>query len=323
MSITRNPVPPAAEYPYIESPQGQTLRYVLSSSYCVRSTQFSFAFASANHSPPQSMSVFDGIVDLFEEAGEGAGEDAVDDAVAEGVDGQMAEFTDAGVEPELDAEGNPVDGEDPAQGMKEGADEVGADVKAGKPIGERLKAAMKTMWNSKWKFAKFVGMEAAKGALFYAGSKAVETIWDAATKKDPSPTNDARLQIIKACNGAGDIISPITTEWRAWLTAHFDKRDDYGTVTVEDIDISRFQILQAKFSDITSSQDAIHALAVAANTNKDVTSAKALLAKWKEYVGMAVDVGTDIKKNESLMVADGLKDHSVDLASATEKVNAV
>lgn len=263
---------------------------------------------------------FEGLARLFEEAGEGS-EVAIDSAVDGGVEEQAAGFVDAGVEPDVDAEGNPVEGEDPAQGMKEGADEITADVKAGKSIQERLQSAMKFMWDSKWKFAKFVGMEVAKGALFFAGSKAVEVIWDAATKKDPSPTNNQRLKIIQACNQAGGILRPIITEWRGWLTAHFDKRDNYGTVSVEGIDITRYQILQEKFSDFNTLQDAIHASAVTANTNKDVPSAQALLAKWKEYVAKVVAAGDDIKTKEPLMVADGLKDHTDDLQKATDAVS--
>jgi hypothetical protein len=106
------------------------------------------------------------------------------------------------------------------------------------------------------------------------------------------------------------------------LTAHYDDRNKYGTVTVEDIDITRFQILQAKFSDFTELQDAINDLAATANTNKDVPSATQLLTKWKEYVGKVMAVGVDIKTKEPPMVADGLRDHSDELVKATDAVNA-
>lgn len=159
-------------------------------------------------------------------------------------------------------------------------------------------------------------MEVTKGALFYAGSKAVEAIWDATAKKDHE-------QPAQAYNQVSDVISPIITEWRGCLTAHFDKRIDFGTVSVEDIDvdITRYQILQATFSDFTTLQDAIHALAVTANANEDVPSAQALLAKWKEYSAKVAAVGDDIKTKGPLMVADSLKHHTDDLQKATDAVN--
>lgn len=269
----------------------------------------------------------DGLSGLFGEGEETVGVSAevgetIDDVVAQGADGQAAEFSEAGVKPELDADGNPVKGKDPVDGMKEGSKDVADAAKEGKSIVEKLKEAKKYMWDNRWKFAKLVGMEVGKGALFTAGMKAVEELWDLATKSDPSPTNNERSKIIQACNQAGNIISPVITEWRAWLAAHFDDRDNYGSVTVEDIDITRFQILQAKLSDFTTLQDAIYTLAVTANTNKDVPSANALLEKWKDYVGKVVAVGEDIKTKEPLMVADGLKDHSDDLAKATDALNS-
>jgi hypothetical protein len=166
------------------------------------------------------MSALEGISELLEEAekvaegGTRTTEEMIDDIVAKGADGQAAEFQAAGVKPEFDAAGKPVEGKDPAQAMKEGAGEIAADAKAGKSLVERLKDAKKMMWDNKWKFAKVVGMEVGKGALFTAGMEAVEGIWDAAFKSDPSPTNDTRLKIIQACNKAGDIIDPIITEWR-------------------------------------------------------------------------------------------------------------
>lgn len=261
--------------------------------------------------------------DVFEEAGAESGDAAIDSAIDAGVEDQAAEFTDAGVTPEVDDEGNPVEGQDPAEGMKEGADEIGADVKAGKSIGQRFKGAMKTMWSSKWDFAKFIGMEVAKGALFFGGMKAAEKIWDLATasSSDSSSTDDQGLKLVKACNQAGGIIGPIITEWRAWLTAHFDERDKYGTVTVDDIDITRFQILQSKLSEFDTIQDVIHPLAMAVKTKKDLPSAQALLAKWKDYVDKVVALGDYIKTTEALMVADGLKDHSDDLVKATDAIN--
>lgn len=267
---------------------------------------------------------FEGITRLFEEAGEGAGktgDEIVDEVVANGADGQAAEFADAGVKPEVDANGQPVADADPAEAMKEGSKEVADAAKDGKSIAERWNDAKKYMWDNKVKFAKFVGVEVGKGALFTAGMQAVEKLWDLAFKSDPSPTNDTRSQIIKACNQAGGILNPIVTEWRGWLAAHFDDRDKYGSVSVEGTDISRFQILQSKLSDFTSLQDTIYTLATTANTSKDVPSAQALLDEWKVYVGKAVALGVDIVTKESLMVADGLKDHSADLAGATSALN--
>lgn len=72
---------------------------------------------------------FEGLSRLFEKAGEGgagvsrSGDETIDDVVARGADGQAVEFTEGGVKPELDAAGKPVEGADPAQGMKEGAKE--------------------------------------------------------------------------------------------------------------------------------------------------------------------------------------------------------
>lgn len=261
------------------------------------------------------MSEFEGLAELFEEAEEGS----IDSAVAEGVEGQAAAFEEVGVEAEADVAEDAA-GQTPAQAMEEGANEITEDVTEGTTsIAEKMKGAMKWMWNSKWKFAKFVGMETAKGALFYAGMKALEKIMakdSATTPKSPELTQ--RLAIIKGCNKAGDVLNPIITEWRAWLTKHFDQRESYGSVAIPDMDVtvSRYQILQNKLSSFDAAQDTIHPLVTAANKTKDVASAQALLAKWKEYVASVLKLTLDIRDKEPQMVKDELKDHNADIQAA-------
>jgi hypothetical protein len=80
--------------------------------------------------------------------------------------------------------------------------------------------------NNKKNFAKIIRLGVAKGSLLSAAMEAIEEIWDAAAKGDPSSTNDTGLQIIQACNKAGAIIGLILVAgWRTKLTANYDDRN--------------------------------------------------------------------------------------------------
>ncbi|KZP15134.1 hypothetical protein FIBSPDRAFT_959105 [Athelia psychrophila] len=256
--------------------------------------------------------LFEGLPELLEEGGEGT----IEEAIQGGVESQAEAFANLVVDGVADGE-EVV--ESSAEAMADGATEIKEAVAEGKSIAQTMQDGMKSMWDSKTKFANFIGKEVAKGALLVAGMKAMEQIMTtAAAAKPQSPVLAKRAVFIQGINKAEAIIDPIIKEWSAWLTKNFDKRDSYGEVPVPgmDISISRVQILQSQLSSFDAAQDKIHPLVMAAQQTEDVASVQALLDEWKKYVNSVLKLTTDIRDNEPKMVADGLKDHNDDVQAA-------
>lgn len=211
------------------------------------------------------------------------------------------------------------DREDYQGGVKEGKTEAIDDIKKGKPTPK-----IENIWENAKKFGKWVGVEVGKGVAFGLGMEAVEKLFKKEANKIKSPTDNKRSEIITAIKKADDSIKPQVADWLLWIAKHQNDRDKYGSVTVEDVTISRFQILQEKLGNLTVFRDnkVVPAMRKAVNA-KDVESAKGFLQQYIQYIQKCLDVSKGTQaEGDKPMVADGLQNHLADFEKAKKDLEA-
>ncbi|KAF4549620.1 Hypothetical protein D9617_20g026760 [Elsinoe fawcettii] len=207
----------------------------------------------------------------------------------------------------------------------EGVNEVKNDVEELKDPTQAAKIKSKwtvqNIWENAKSFGKFVGIEAAKGALCQAGMEAVQKIAEAIEKKsgdsgdgdDGSDSSDA-LALANKLAGVSQTLQSILDAWLLWFANHYDNKDDYGSVSVEGTDISRFQIVQNKISDASSVLETKVAPAITVATNdNNLASIQSLQSAYTELYTKMAAVSDDITTKEQKMVTDGLDASQTDL----------
>lgn len=170
---------------------------------------------------------------------------------------------------------------------------------------------IKNIWESAKTLGKWIGIEVGKGAAFAAGMMAVERLFRKEAEISHSPKDDKRLGIITAISKANDSIKSIFRDWLVWVAKHQDDRDKYGSITVEDISISRFEIFQEKLGNLSLFRDTKVTPALSkAVKDKGVENAQDLLEEFIRYTQKCLDVSKGIQaKGDEPMVSDGLEDH--------------
>ncbi|EFY89490.1 hypothetical protein MAC_04509 [Metarhizium acridum CQMa 102] len=267
------------------------------------------------------MSVLAELAEVIAEAGEEGAETAAEIGASSEADlGELAEemAADDSVEAKSVMEEEGVSKE-----FKEGQDEIMEEAKTGTKasILSRVRDLVKNMWNNKGAFAKMIGAEVAKGVLFTLGMKVIDSIWSKKAQNNPSPANRRRQAITRAILAERHRTDPIVKNWQLWMAKHFDHRESYGSITVDDVDITIFQILQEKISQAreysaTKVQEAVDA----AKKSKQADKAEAILQLETEYVEKLVRINTTINHNGSSMMADGLKVYDAELDEAKKEL---
>ena len=210
--------------------------------------------------------------------------------------------------------------------------EAGA-IQEARALERNWKETFKNIWSGAKTFGKFVAIETLKGALFYAGMKAIEVAWvklfppkQVETAKSGGTkvlVDDDRVKIIKAINKAGSIIQPAIVSWSNWQAAHYQHKKSYGEVVASGLPIQLFQVLQNAISSVGEVRDAMVPLQTKATNEKSLESAKALLTADIAYAKRVVDLADQIRTSMKSMIGDGLPDKHTELQAAyTILINA-
>ncbi|KAH8898735.1 hypothetical protein GQ53DRAFT_359529 [Thozetella sp. PMI_491] len=240
-----------------------------------------------------------------------------------------------GVDAEVEGGGNIS--EEAREGMEESKEEV-KDVVSKLENGEAGAAEeaealekgwaekFKNVWASAKTFGKFVGVELAKGALFYAGTKLMETIFTNISKaggsSGASPDNQKSLQITQTINKAGNILQDALDTWSKWQTAHYGDRESFGSVKASGIDIQIFQILQSGVANLGEKRDKMGTLVKQANKDKTLKSVTALLTADIDYAKSVVDLSLEISTSMTAMTNAGLPTKQAEVQAAYDMLMA-
>lgn len=166
-------------------------------------------------------------------------------------------------------------------------------------------------------FGQWVAVQATKQALFYAGMKGAEALFHAMAGSSTDPAAAALAAKVNQTNTAVDALHTTTQDWSQWSTAHYDKRNSYGSVQVMGTSITHFEILQynlGSLADMLSEQ--VAPALVAFNKTKTAADLDTLRAALLAYAQKVKGQSDSIAQNERAMVADGLQAHQEDVAKA-------
>ncbi|KAF3940982.1 hypothetical protein ABW19_dt0208590 [Dactylella cylindrospora] len=243
-------------------------------------------------------------------------------------------------EPNVKIEADVEDGiKDAEKEVKDLVEKIENDAPNAVEEAEALEGTWKTKFQNVWggakTFGKFVGVEALKGALFYAGMKAIEAAWvklfpphqpggeaggQAGVTK--APVDDDRVKIIKTINKAGEIIQSALDSWSNWQGAHYNSREKYGDVVVSGLHIQLFQVLQSGIAEAGETRDKMAPLLTKAKNEKTLESAKALLTADIAYAKSVVDLADQIRSSMKSMLDAGLPGKYAELQSAYDMLVA-
>lgn len=142
----------------------------------------------------------------------------------------------------------------------------------------------------------------------------VTETWAAIKKGSNTPANNTLADAATKSSAAVKTVSDIVAEWHLWLTDHYADRENYGSVSVQGLDILRFEIFQVTVSNVDTERD--NKMIPVAATAKQTPTKETLIALINEeivFTQLAIKAATDVRDNEPLMVAAGLVNHYNDL----------
>ncbi|KIJ50081.1 hypothetical protein M422DRAFT_65790 [Sphaerobolus stellatus SS14] len=268
------------------------------------------------------MSEMEELDTIFEELGEDSYAETAEETTTKELEKTAEEEAEMRQEIEDGTEKNPVT-DNPE--FKESAEEYLEEVKSGKvKITQSLKELMKNMWDKKGAFAKFVGAEVAKGALFSVGMEAVQKLMEKKATENPSPTNITRSKIISAIADSLKKSNNITSYWKTWTLANFDRSESFGSHHDEedDVDISLYQIFQKKSSDLTDTLGKLTPYLTRSSKNKDVTSAEEYLVQFILYIRQEEKLAQFLSTQKKMLDA-GLKHRRSDVEDILATLTAL
>ncbi|KAI1352899.1 hypothetical protein F5Y01DRAFT_313263 [Xylaria sp. FL0043] len=203
------------------------------------------------------------------------------------------------------------------EGLKEGKE-------ATKDLNKVNPAETVDKWANPKSWGKWVAIELAKGILFGVGTVIVSETWDAIKAKSASPANNTLADAASKSSAAIQTISKIVDEWHLWLKDHYDDRAKYGSVSVQGLDILKFEIFQVAVSNIdTERDDKMIPVAATAKNNPTKDTLLALLNEEVVFTQLAIKAAADARDNEPLMVADGLVNHYNDLQAPLQTLQGL
>ncbi|KIJ48230.1 hypothetical protein M422DRAFT_28478 [Sphaerobolus stellatus SS14] len=268
------------------------------------------------------MSEMEELDTIFEELGEDSYAETAEETTTKELEKTAEEEAEMRQEIEDGTEKDPVT-DNPE--FKESAEEYLEEVKSGKvKITQSLKELMKNMWDKKGVFAKFVGAEVAKGALFSVGMEAVQKLMEKKATENPSPTNTTRSKIISAIADSLKKSNNITSYWKTWTLANFDRSESFGSHHDEedDVDISLYQIFQKKSSDLTDTLGKLTPYLTRSSKNKDVTSAEEYLVQFILYIRQEEKLAQFLSTQKKMLDA-GLKHRRSDVEDILATLTAL
>lgn len=183
------------------------------------------------------------------------------------------------------------------------------------PASNALSAAQShTLLSQARYFAGWVGKEILKGALFQV---AMETLMSArAAKAKPfepeSPTTQLLEKIVRVLKAT---IS-VTKDWRQWAIAHYPKRKQYGTLTVQDVILYRFEIFRSNLADLDVELQKLAPLLKDASKAGENANMGLLRAAAVKYVSLCQDISVMLGDKGRLMVQARLNPHGEELQKA-------
>ncbi|KAF5005676.1 hypothetical protein FDECE_7910 [Fusarium decemcellulare] len=182
---------------------------------------------------------------------------------------------------------------------------------------EAASAATEAITGGGISFGRWAATEAAKQGVFLAGLKGVEALFHAEAGSSTDPGLAALAAKVQKTAEAVAALHTTTSSWIQWSTAHYDKRDSYGSVDVTGISVTRFAILQASVGSLTGMLNSTVAPALEDfNKSKSAGDLDNLRSKLLAYGQKVKGQSDTIANNDQAMVADGLQPHQADVAKA-------
>lgn len=187
---------------------------------------------------------------------------------------------------------------------------------------EAGQAANPSNWDKLSNIAKTLIKVGEKLAVLGALATAVYQVVQAAQAKNPTPENEALEAMCSNITTAIDLLRKVVQDWGQWMNNNVSNRSDFGTIVIQGVTVERFNLLNASVNTLMDDlNNNLSPVLKNLTDNPTIATATQVRVALVQLCSDTIDVSNDIKNNEPLMVAAGLKDNHVEINSALAAVS--